>query len=581
VLSRAGCAYRHSVDAFAWGVIGSVAGVVGAAAAVVFGLVPLLRDRKGRKEIAPVPGGAERGAASASGGDVPAVAGEIPQEPVAFQPRAGLLAGLEDGGLPGRVAVVRAVTGMRGVGKTQLAAEYARARLADRWRLVAWVNAGDAEQLLAGLAAVAAALGLDGGDEQASGRAVRHWLESGGQRCLLVFDNATDPGVLRPFIPAAGAARVIITSNEQSMRGLGADVPVEVFTEQEALAYLEQRTGSGDVAGAGLVAAELGYLPLALAQAAAVIAGQRLGYGTYLDRLRAVPVGELLEPEAAGQYPRGVAAAVLLSVAAVRADDGTGAAVAVMELLAVLSAAGVRRSMIHAAGRHGVLGEKRLGVLARKRLTAEVADRALARLAAKSLVTFSVDGSAVAAHRLVMRVIREQAAARNALARVCAAAAGLLDDLAGSLRRSWHEDRPAVRDLVEQIMALHGASAACRDDTGLTRLLIRLRGWAVFFLNELGDSTVQSIGMAESLLADQERVLGSDHPDTLATRNNLAIAYQEAGRTAEAITLHEQNLTDRERVLGSDHPHTLTTRNNLASAYRAAGRTAEAADPGP
>ena len=82
--------------------------------------------------------------------------------------------------------------------------------------------------------------------------------------------------------------------------------------------------------------------------------------------------------------------------------------------------------------------------------------------------------------------------------------------------------------------------------------------------------------MGEPLLADQERMLGPDDPDALATRNNLASAYQAAGRTAEAITLHEQTLADRERVLGADHPDTLTTRNNLAIAYQAAGRTAEA-----
>ena len=230
---------------------------------------------------------------------------------------------------------------------------------------------------------------------------MRHWLETGGQRCLLVFDNATDPAVLRPFLPAAGAARVIITSNERSMGALGADVPVEVFTEQEALAFLAERTGSADVEGARLVAAELGCLPLALAQAAAVIAGQRLGYGTYLERLRALPARELLVPEEAGQYPRGVAAAVLLSLEAVRAGDETGAAVAVMELLAVLSAAGVRRAMIHAAGQRGAW---RGGA----GLAAEVADRALGRLAGQSLVTFSVDGSSVTAHRLVMRVIRDR-----------------------------------------------------------------------------------------------------------------------------------------------------------------------------
>jgi hypothetical protein len=68
--------------------------------------------------------------------------------------------------------------------------------------------------VLAALADVAAGLGLGAGegDVAAAGRAVRHRLETDGDRCLLVFDNATDAAVLRPFLPAAGAARVLITS---------------------------------------------------------------------------------------------------------------------------------------------------------------------------------------------------------------------------------------------------------------------------------------------------------------------------------------------------------------------------------
>ena len=86
----------------------------------------------------------------------------------------------------------------------------------------------------------------------------------------------------------------------------------------------------------------------------------------------------------------------------------------------------------------------------------------------------------------------------------------------------------------------------------------------------------EAIELFEQVLAEQERVLGPDHPDTLATRNNLAGAYHSAGRFDEAIELYEQVLDDRVWVLGPDHPKTLTTRNNLAGAYRFAGRFGEA-----
>ena len=91
-------------------------------------------------------------------------------------------------------------------------------------------------------------------------------------------------------------------------------------------------------------------------------------------------------------------------------------------------------------------------------------------------------------------------------------------------------------------------------------------------------SREDSIELYEQVLAERERVLGPDHPDTLTIRNNLAGAYKSAGRLAEAIELYEQVLADRVRVLGPDHPDTLTVRNNLAGAYKSAGRLAEAVE---
>ena len=82
--------------------------------------------------------------------------------------------------------------------------------------------------------------------------------------------------------------------------------------------------------------------------------------------------------------------------------------------------------------------------------------------------------------------------------------------------------------------------------------------------------------MYETLLADCTRVLGPDHPDTLASRINLARAHQQAGHLPKAIDMYETLLADCTRVLGPKHPHTLTTRNNLALAYRDRGNVPKA-----
>ena len=261
---------------------------------------------------------------------------------------------------------------------------------------------------------------------------------------------------------------------------------------------------------------------------------------------------------------------MLLSLQAVRAADRAGVCTRVMEIMAVLSAAGVRRELLYAAGQAGVLAS------GRQRVSPAQVDRVLEWLSDRSLLTLSLDGRAVSVHPLVAQVICHELDRRQMLTAVCEAAAFVLDMSSRELVGSG--DRGAVREIPQQVKALLDSLAgfASEVDEELAWLLLRLRFVAFYHLLELGDSAPQAIAVGEPLARDLERLLGPDHPDTLNSRNSLAAAYLAAGRVTEAVPLFEQTLAVRQRMLGPDDPETLTSQNNLASAYQDAGRDAEA-----
>ena len=503
--------------------------------------------------------------------DDPVVVGDIPASRLGLQPRPALLARLNRASQGTPVVL----TGASGAGKTQLAATYARAKLADNWRLIAWVNARNSETLRAGLTAVADATGLLVGGSRPgpadAGQAVRDWLEADGSFRLLVFDDVEDPGLLRPFVPAAGEARVLITAAREPTAELGTRVPVDVFSAEEALALLDGRTGLADEDGALAVAVQLGYLPLALDQAAGMIAKQRVGYAAYLAKLRALTAEDHLvrEDEDEQPSPPGVAEAVLLAMEATSVADRLGVSSAVMELVAMLSPAVVRRDLLHSAGQEGTL----LG--GGRRVATSMVDQALEGLNERSLLGFSLDGQAVSVHGLAAPVIRAGLARHGRLGRACRAAASAVE---GSAALAKHPDHAAVVEMLGQVAALAENAGTAADDPGeqLTAMLTRLRSLGLHHLVELGDTMPHAIAIGEPLIADLDRLLGPEHPDTVRARSDLARAYHQTGRVADAVPLVEQVLTAREQLFGAEHAMTLTARNNLASAYRAIGRAVEA-----
>ncbi|MTE13674.1 NB-ARC domain-containing protein [Nocardia aurantiaca] len=324
------------------------------------------------------------------------VVGEIPGAPMAFVERETLdqLARALD---RNRVAVVVCtLTGMRGVGKTQLAAAYARSRIADGCGVVGWVNAETSSELIAGLTRIAERLNVADpqGDSAESARRLTEHLATRRGDAVIVFDNATDPDALNQYVPASGA-RVIITSTNRSFTELGTPIDVGTYTRQESLGYLAERTGRDEDPGASTIAEELGDLPLALASAAATIKARRLDYDAYCTLLRDQPVVETMRRRKGDSYPGSTAGALLLNVETVAAGDATGLCATLIGIIALLSPEGVPRELLH-------------GVATARQVTTEAIESALEQCVDGSVLTWSFSGDAVIMHRLMARVLWEK-----------------------------------------------------------------------------------------------------------------------------------------------------------------------------
>ena len=202
-----------------------------------------------------------------------------------FSGREETLAELSEAVSSAHLLAVVALHGMGGVGKTQLALEYAY-RNADRYKLVAWIRAEEPETLAADYCAIGSELHFpETTDERKRIALVRSWLER-NDGWLLVFDNAPKPDAIRAFLPRTHTGHILVTSRLSSWRALAASMPVEVLSDHEAVEFLLARTGEQDEDLAGELAQELGRLPLALEEAAAYMEATGRSMASYLPLLR-------------------------------------------------------------------------------------------------------------------------------------------------------------------------------------------------------------------------------------------------------------------------------------------------------
>jgi tetratricopeptide (TPR) repeat protein len=456
---------------------------------------------------------------------------------------------------------IAGVSGLGGVGKSELALQYARAHLGDYPGGVVWLRAAAACGELVAFAqprwfAQVDFTPLDTPEKQAI-FCQNHWPKTADNppgRVLLILDDVTDfAGQVQRGFPVVGDRfRVLITSREKYLPS-EARLDLEVLEPAAALALLSNLVGEARIAAERATAEKLcewlGYLPLGLELVGSYLAAdQDLLLTTMQQRLeqKRLAAKALTQVPATTTADRGVAAAFELSWQAL-GEEAQRLAV----LLGCFGPAPVLWAWVE-----GCLPDD----------DEEDLEAARAELVRLSLLERLGDRQ-YGLHPLIREFFAAKRAAWPEGEALQQAFLGQMVSLAKTVPQTVTlADLARTRPAWPHLEAAATDSAKIADDdcgwpfTALARLAARQGLWS------------EAEQHWRTRLTTTERRFGPDHPDTAASLNNLAALYDSQGRYEAAEPLYRRSLEIREQVLGADHPHTAASLNNLAALYESQGR---------
>ncbi len=455
------------------------------------------------------------------------------------------------------VLLPRALFGLGGVGKTQVAAEYAH-RYRDDYDLLWWIAAEDPAEVRRSLVELAGEMKLP--VSQDSAETIRRVLDALAhrepyRRWLIIFDNSRDPGTLAGLIPDSRAGHVLVTTRDEAWGGEGHSVEVGLFARPESVALLRQRvTISDDDADA--IADKLGDLPISLAQAAAWHTETAKSVAEYLRRFDAEVARRAEVPVTYG-YSRPAAAA--MSIAFTQLRDKSPEAAELLRLGSYFGPEWITLEVLH-RGRYAPGLSGQLGRVLRDQAPLQ---RATREISALELARYDTRSDRFQIHRLVQALVQaemspdEQSAIRSMVQRMLAHANP------GNPERVDTEEMRKHGDLSPHIVP----SGLIESDDEASRQVVLDQ---IRYRYQVGDYE-SSRDLAREVVAVWERRWGHDDEMTLLARRHLANAIRELGNPAEALTMDEEILQRFQATLGPNHEHSLGTVTSVAADLRSVG----------
>lgn len=476
-----------------------------------------------------------------------------------------------------------ALHGLGGVGKTQIALEYAY-RHALEYSAVFWIGAETEEQITTSLLHVAGVLQLPeqtDKDQQQVIVAVQRWLAT-HQHWLLIWDNIEDLTLLDHFLPSTRSGAILLTTRCQALGTFARGLDLSPMEPQEGMLFLLRRAKILDVqapcdqirqlaaqapaqyaAAAELVSA-LGGLPLALDQAGAYIEETGCEFSDYLQRYTQQRT-QVLDRRGAfsTDHPHSVASTFLLACQQVtqRKPD----ALELLYFCAWLSPDAIPEELFLALP---TCSEPVLGPVAADRFQF---DQALRVLLSLSLVRRHPESQMLSMHRLVQVVLRETMNEQERtrwLLRPLQVLAHLFPEVnALSSNEVWSQ----CERLLPHVLAV---AAAHTDGPGTQEVAVVLRK-AADYLCERGQYK-QAEPLYERVLTICHQKLGSDHPLVIGVLNGLACLFLEQGKFERGEEACQHALLLQTRAGRSASPEALTSLILLADLRGRQGKYPEA-----